>query len=101
MTAQYGDALDLLRSLADGCAALVVFDPQHRSVLDYLKFGNEAARQRGRAGLPAMANDYITDVCLESARVLKPGAYLMRWVDTFCLCEGHHLGIAFAKSRST
>ena len=95
-TAQYGDALDLLRSLADGCAALVLFDPQHRSVLDYLKFGNEADRQRGRAGLPAMANDYITDVCFESVRVLKPGGYLMRWVDTFCLCEGHHLGIAFA-----
>jgi site-specific DNA-methyltransferase (adenine-specific) len=95
-TAQYGDTLDLLRSLADGCSALVLFDPQHRSVLDYLKFGNEADRQRGRAGLPAMANDYITDVCFESVRVLKPGGYLMRWVDTFCLCEGHHLGIASA-----
>jgi site-specific DNA-methyltransferase (adenine-specific) len=94
--AQGGDALALLQSLPDGCAPLVFFDPQHRAVLDHLKFGNEGARQRDRASLPAMDGDYINDVCFESARVLKPGGYLMRWVDTFCLCEGHHLGIAFA-----
>jgi site-specific DNA-methyltransferase (adenine-specific) len=94
--AQCGDALALLQSLPDGCASLVFFDPQHRAVLDYLKFGNEGARQRDRASLAAMDADYINDVCFESDRVLKPGGYLMRWVDTFCLCEGHHLGAAFA-----
>jgi site-specific DNA-methyltransferase (adenine-specific) len=46
--AQSGDALDLLRSLPDACAALAFFDPQHRGVLDKLAFGNEGARQRER-----------------------------------------------------
>src|SRR5262249_51566754 len=44
--AQQGDALDLLTSLPDACAALAFFDPQHRGVLDKLKFGNEGARQK-------------------------------------------------------
>jgi site-specific DNA-methyltransferase (adenine-specific) len=91
--AQRGDALVLLRSLPDGCAALAFFDPQHRSVLDKLKFGNEAERQRGRAALPSMTEDYIDAVCIEIARVLRPSAYLMRWVDTYTLCEGHHLRV--------
>jgi site-specific DNA-methyltransferase (adenine-specific) len=90
---QQGDALTLLRLLPEACAPLVFFDPQHRAVLDNLKFGNESARQKGRAGLPAMSDDYIDSVCLEITRVLKPSGYLMRWLDTFCLCEGHHLRI--------
>jgi len=88
---QRRDALDLLCSLPDSCTPLVFFDPQHRAVLDRLKFGNEGARQRGRVELPPMSEQYIDAVCRETARVLKPGGYLMRWVDTFCLCEGHHL----------
>jgi len=91
--AQCRDALDLLRALPDACAALMFFDPQHRGVLEHLRFGNEGARQRGRAGLPVMNEGYIDDVCRESARALKPGGYLMRWTDTYCLCEGHHLRI--------
>jgi len=53
--AQCGDALALLQSLPDSSTPLVFFDPQYRAVLDKLKFGNEGARQRGRAGLPAMS----------------------------------------------
>jgi site-specific DNA-methyltransferase (adenine-specific) len=89
-TAQRGDALTLLRSLSDGDTSLTFFDPQHRSVLDKLKFGNEGERQRGRAALPAMSEEYIDSVCLEIARVLAPSGYLMRWLDTFCLVEAHH-----------
>ena len=89
--AQRGDALTLLQSLADSCTKLVFFDPQHRSVLDKLRFGNEGERQRGRAGLPAMTEEYIDAICIEIARVLAPSGYLMRWIDTFGLCEGHHL----------
>jgi site-specific DNA-methyltransferase (adenine-specific) len=88
-----GDALVLLRSLVDSCTPLVFFDPQHRAVLDAMKFGNEGERQRGRAQLPAMSEDYIDAVIVEIARVLKPSGYLMRWMDTFGLCEGHHLRI--------
>jgi site-specific DNA-methyltransferase (adenine-specific) len=92
--AQRGDALALLRSLPSGTTPLIFFDPQHRGVLDKLKFGNEGARQKGRARLPAMTESYIDDVCREVARVLAPSGYLMRWTDTFHLCEGDHLRIA-------
>jgi site-specific DNA-methyltransferase (adenine-specific) len=73
---------------------LAFFDPQHRGVLDKLAFGNEGARQRERCKLPAMSEEYIDACCREIARVLRPTAYCMRWVDTFCLCEGHHLRTA-------
>ena len=89
--AQHGDALDLLHSLPDSCTPLAWFDPQHRAVLDKLAFGNEGARQRGRAQLPAISEDYIDAICIEIARVLKPTGYCFRWIDTFGLCEGQHL----------
>jgi site-specific DNA-methyltransferase (adenine-specific) len=89
-----GDALTLLRSLPDGCTPLLFFDPQFRGVLDKLQYGNEAARQKRRFALPAMTVDYIDQCCREGARVLAPSAYLLRWSDTFHLCEGDHLRIA-------
>jgi site-specific DNA-methyltransferase (adenine-specific) len=92
-TAQCGDALVLIRSLPDDCTPLVFFDPQHRAVLDHLKFGNEGARQQGRARLPAMSEAYITAVETEIARKLQPSGYLMRWLDTYGLCQAHHLRI--------
>jgi site-specific DNA-methyltransferase (adenine-specific) len=92
-TAQRGDALALLRSLPNNCSPLVFFDPQHRGVLDRLRFGNEGARQRGRARLSAMTEVYIDSVVIEAARVLKPSGYLMYWLDTFRLVEGRHLRI--------
>lgn len=92
--AQQSDALVLLRLLPDGYALLVFFDPQHRAIMDKKKYGNEGERQRGRAKLPAMSEDYIDACCIESARILKPSGYLMRWMDKFCLCEGHHLRIS-------
>src|SRR5215469_17060386 len=91
--AHRGDAFVLLRSLSDACTPLVFFDPQHRAVLDHLQFGNEGARQRRRAELPAMSEEFIDKVCREIARVLRPSGYLMYWTDTFRLCEGHHLSI--------
>jgi site-specific DNA-methyltransferase (adenine-specific) len=91
--AQHGDALILLRSLPDNSSPLVFFDPQHRAVLDKLKFGNEGKRQIGRAALPTMTEDYIDSVCIEIARVIRPSGYLMRWLDTYGLVEGHHLRI--------
>lgn len=96
-TAQRGDSLALLQSLRDCCTPLVLFDPQHRGVLDHLKFGNEGERQRGRAELPPMTEQDIDVVCRESARVLKPAGYLARWMDTYCLCEGHHLRVPDCK----
>ena len=65
-------------------------------MLDCLKFGNEGSRQRGRAKLPSMSEEYIDACCREIARTLTPGGYLMLWVDTFCLCESHHLRVVEA-----
>jgi site-specific DNA-methyltransferase (adenine-specific) len=89
-----GDALALLRSLPDGCTPLVWLDPQYRGVLDKLAYGNEGARQQGRFALPAMTDQYIDECCREAARVLRPSGYLLRWVDTFHLCEGDHRRLA-------
>jgi site-specific DNA-methyltransferase (adenine-specific) len=94
---QHGDALTLLCSLAVDCTPLMFFDPQYRGVLDKLAYGNEGARQRGRFNLPAMTGDYIDACCRESARVLRPSGYLLRWTDTFHLCEGDHLRITELK----
>jgi site-specific DNA-methyltransferase (adenine-specific) len=90
------DALTLLRSLPDSCTPLVFFDPQFRSVLDKLRFGNEGARQKGRHKLPPMSSDYIDACEREAARILQPSGYLALWSDTFNLCQGHHLRIADA-----
>jgi site-specific DNA-methyltransferase (adenine-specific) len=92
--AQCGDARALLQSLPESCAPLAFFDPQHRSTLDRLKYGNEGARQKGRARLPAMADPYIDSCCREVGRVLTPLGYLMLWEDAFRLLEGYHLRIA-------
>jgi site-specific DNA-methyltransferase (adenine-specific) len=81
-SAQRGDALVLLQTLPDCCTPLVFFDPQHRDTLDRLAYGNEGARQKGRALLPAMTSDYVDACCREAARVLWPSGYLLEWVDT-------------------
>jgi site-specific DNA-methyltransferase (adenine-specific) len=92
--AQHGDALTLLQSLLAACSPLVFFDPQYRGGLDKLAYGNEGARQRERAKLPAMTSEYIDACCRAAARVLRPSGYLMLWADTFNVCEAHHRRIA-------
>jgi site-specific DNA-methyltransferase (adenine-specific) len=88
--AQAGDALNLLQALPAGCSKLVFFDPQYRGGLDKLAYGNEGARQKERAKLPAMTSDYIDACCREAARVLRGSGYLMLWADAFNVCEAHH-----------
>jgi site-specific DNA-methyltransferase (adenine-specific) len=83
-----------LQALPSGCTPLVFFDPQHRDTLDRLEYGNEGARQKGRALLPAMTSDYVDACCREAARVLRLSGYLLQWVDTFRLCEAYYLRIA-------
>ena len=91
--AQHGDALTLLRSLPDGSSASVFFDPQHRSTLDRLKYGNEGARQKERCALPAMTDEYIEQCYHEIARVLRPSGYLFLWADAFRVGSGDHLRV--------
>jgi site-specific DNA-methyltransferase (adenine-specific) len=94
MPHRYGDARTLLRSLADGISAAAFFDPQHRSNLNKLRYGNEGARQQQRCKLPAMSDEYIDQCCRDLARVLRPSGYLFLWADTFRLCCGYHLRVA-------
>jgi len=82
--------LRLLRSLDDGCARVAFCDPQYRTVLDKLNYGNEGARQKGRAALPQMTERTIALFVQEIERVLAPSGYLMLWTDKFGLAEGRH-----------
>jgi hypothetical protein len=43
-----------------------------------------------------LTDSYIHACCREAARLLSPSGYLMRWVDTFTLCEARHLPITDA-----
>jgi site-specific DNA-methyltransferase (adenine-specific) len=90
---QRGDALELLRSLSSACTPMIFFDPQFRALLERQSYGNEGKRQSDRAKLPAMSEDYIDACCREIARVLAPSGYCMRWMETFAVCEAHHLRV--------
>jgi site-specific DNA-methyltransferase (adenine-specific) len=92
--ANRGDALTLLRWLPASCSPLVFFDPQHRSVLDRQRYGNEGVRQKARCALPQMSDAYIDQCYRETARVLRSSGYFMLWADTFRLCRGDHLRVA-------
>lgn len=81
----------LLRSLEDECAALAVFDPQYRAVLDKLAFGNEGERQKKRAALAQMSDSDISLYAEQIERVLKPSGYMLFWLDKFSIGSGHHL----------
>ena len=82
------DGLKLLKSVNDGTVDCCFFDPQYRGVLDKMKYGNEGARQKGRAQLPQMSQDVIRQFMSEIGRALKPGGYIFLWADKFHLCEG-------------
>lgn len=79
--------LRLLANVEDGAAALAFFDPQHRDVLDRQQYGNEGARQKGRASLQDMAPVTISAFCTEIERALKRSGHLMLWVDKFVIAE--------------
>jgi site-specific DNA-methyltransferase (adenine-specific) len=79
----HGDALTLLQSLSDCCTPLVFFDPQHRDNLDYLKYGNEGARQRGRSKLPQMSGEHVVACGHELARALFPAGHLLWWMNAY------------------
>jgi site-specific DNA-methyltransferase (adenine-specific) len=85
------DGVLLLAAIPDRLAAVVVLDPQYRTGLDQLKFGNEGARQKARYRLPQMLDDDIAFFVEESARVLRPSGHLILWLDKFSIGSGTHL----------
>jgi site-specific DNA-methyltransferase (adenine-specific) len=72
----------------------VWFDPQHRSVLDKQKYGNEGEWQRERFALLAMSDDYIKTCLIEISRILSPSSYCLLWADKYRLGTGDHLHVA-------
>ena len=86
---QVMDGVAMLRTVKKGEAALAIFDPQYRQVLDKLKFGNEGARQQERAKLPQMTDHMIQKFLIEVERVLEPSGHLLLWIDKFSLSTGH------------
>jgi site-specific DNA-methyltransferase (adenine-specific) len=82
------DGFDLLRRVPTGAAAAAFLDPQYRGVLDRLDYGNEGARQKGRASLAQMDEATIGRFVSELARTLRPSGHLFLWVDVFHLAEG-------------
>lgn len=82
------DGLTLLRQIPQNSVHLAFFDPQYRGVMDKMAYGNEGARQKGRAQLPQMTQDTIVDFIVEIEKILKPSGHLMLWCDKFHLVEG-------------
>lgn len=89
---QQMDGLKLLKLTTDRTAAIVVFDPQYRGVLDKMQYGNEGVtRERARARLPTLSEYQIARFIAESERVLKPGGHLLLWVSKYILAESRHI----------
>lgn len=82
------DGRDFLKLLPDNSIPLVFFDPQYRGVLDHLGYGNEGARQKGRAELKQMTEDDIREFVTNINRVLVPEGHLALWIDKYHLLNG-------------
>ena len=85
------DGIELIRNLPHNSVDACIFDPQYKSVLEKMKYGNEGARQKGRAKLQQMSEEVIIQFLGAIKDVLKPSAHLFLWVDKFILCEGKHI----------
>ena len=84
---------DLLKSVRDGGAKLVFCDPQYRAVLDKMAYGNEGARQKGRASLPQMPEAQIGRFLRQIERILAPSGHLVLWTDKFAIGTGWHVSV--------
>ncbi|MBR3225416.1 MAG: hypothetical protein IKF78_08845 [Atopobiaceae bacterium] len=82
------DGLVMLGRLGSEVAAAAFFDPQYRGLLDKLDYGNEGARQIGRASLDQMDDEMIGAFVRELSRVVCRSGYVFLWVDKFYLVEG-------------
>ncbi len=86
-TRQRMSGLTMMSRMSAASADLVFFDPQYRGGLDKLAFGNEGARQKGRASLKQMDDRTICAFISQIESILKPSGHLMLWCDKFTIVE--------------
>lgn len=84
------DGIELINSIPSDYVDCCFLDPQYRSVLDKMKYGNEGARQSGRTALPQMSDEIVISFLAKVGRVLKPSSYIFLWADKFTVAEGLH-----------
>ena len=65
----------------------MVLDPQYRTILDAMDYGNEGARQRDRVALPQMCDELIGLFGWEADRIIMPSGYVMLWTDKIGSCS--------------
>jgi site-specific DNA-methyltransferase (adenine-specific) len=85
------DGMELLKSIPDNAISCCFADFQYRGIMDKMNYGNEGARQKGRALLRQMSENTIVKFIDGIVNVLGPSGYLFLWVDKFHLCSGSHL----------
>lgn len=84
------NGLKLLGRLKGGTVPLVNFDPQYRGIMDAMGYGNEGARQIGRASLRQMSEETIAEFLHQIERVLKPRGHCILWMDKFSFGQALH-----------
>lgn len=82
------NGLELLGKFKGNSIPAIFFDPQYRGVMDKMNYGNEGARQKGRAELSQMSDEIIVQFINEINRTLIPSGHLFLWIDKFHLVEG-------------
>lgn len=82
------DGLNYMSRMPSNSIACSFFDPQYRGVLDFMNYGNEGKRQKGRSLLHQMDENLIKQFLIEINRIVVPSGHLFLWVDKFHLLEG-------------
>jgi site-specific DNA-methyltransferase (adenine-specific) len=87
-TPQVMDGFRMLDKIPEESVPLVIFDPQYRTVLEKLSYGNEGERQKQRSRLKQMDPGCIASFISIIEEILMPSGHLMLWIDKFILCNG-------------
>ncbi len=83
------NSFDFLKMIDDNTIKISFLDPQYRTILDKMKYGNEGKiKEKKRCALPQMELRDIINLIKEMNRVLINNGYLFLWVDKFILCNG-------------
>ena len=82
------NCFQLINKINDNSIKVSFLDPQYRTILEKMKYGNEGKiKEKKRCSLPQMKLIDIIKLLKQHYRVLTPSGYLFLWVDKFILCE--------------